>query len=72
NSSSREETTSEGRERAEKEPILVINFVKSPSEFNHPIENEDDDLIDDDEDDDLIDDKDALPHDLADSNDEDP
>ncbi|GKF78553.1 hypothetical protein Tco_0234121 [Tanacetum coccineum] len=47
--------------------ILVIKFRKFPSEFNNPPP----DIIDLDEDDDIIDDEDALPHDLADSDDED-
>nr|GFC80532.1 hypothetical protein [Tanacetum cinerariifolium] len=46
--------------------ILVINFEKSPSEFNHPIENPSEIIIDVvDEDEDITDDEDALPHDLA-------
>nr|GFC98627.1 hypothetical protein [Tanacetum cinerariifolium] len=71
--------------------ILVINFGKSPSQFNHPIENPSEinatlhidgqstkvdvppDIIIDvvDEDDDITDDEDALPHDLAESDNED-
>ncbi|GJR82706.1 RNA-directed DNA polymerase, eukaryota, partial [Tanacetum coccineum] len=51
--------------RADDEPkVNCVEIIKSPSEFNHPIENPS-------EDDDIIDEEDPIPHDLADSDDED-
>ncbi|GJU90454.1 hypothetical protein Tco_1302877 [Tanacetum coccineum] len=56
--------------------ILDIKFGKSPSEFDHPIENPSEinllEIIDvPGEDDDISDDEDPLPHDLVDSDVED-